>query len=158
MHTGAIIILIISHSMPWKVEHKMRCKEQKGLSKMHCRVAEMCLKLLSILCIVPENPSLPIQAHDNLVYNILKERGYKEHVYVPVCDGDAMCFVPMPVVTLPWITSNYKEAPQGMKQLAYARMPNMVLYVPLWTQVVNGDPVLMQVTKTTRVSLPLVGL
>ena len=141
----------------WKAEHKMRCREQQELSKTHCRVAEMCLKLLSILCINWESPSSPIEAENNFVYNMLKERGYSEHVYVPVCDGDALCFVPMPVETLSWITTGYKEPPPCTEQVPCVLISNMVLCVPVWTQLLDGDPVLSQVVKMTRVSLPHVG-
>jgi len=64
----------------------------------------------------------------------------------------------MPVETLSWITTEYKEAPPCREQVCCIQMSNMVLCVPVWTQLLNGDPVLSQKVKMTRVSLPRAGL
>jgi len=146
----------------WKNGHRTQCCKQKALSKTHSRVLDACIKMLSLMCIDWTGENSGIMAEDNTVYNHIKNSGFNENVYVAVRGSTQLLFVPMPTNALEWIASNYKAKPsvsgagstERMHHALFYRLRAMLLYVPMWTTSSTGDPVISQVMKLTRITLP----
>lgn len=105
---------------------------------------------------------MAISAEENYVHNHIKQYGFNENVYVPVRETTQLLFIPMPTESLGWIASNYHAKPHvnsvdtkaRMHRALFSRLRCMLLYVPMWTSPSTGDPVISQVMKLTRVTLP----
>jgi len=146
----------------WKNGHRTQCCKQKVLSKTHSRVLDTCIKMLSLMCIDWTGQDSGILAEDNYVYNHIKQSGFNENVYVPVRETTQLLFIPMPTKALEWIASNYSAKPNvtaakgkdKMHRALFYRLRTMLLYVPMWSTSSTGDPVISQVMKLTRVTLP----